>query len=116
MKHVALIQLLMVCGGVSSGGEPTALQVALLTDFKEYLPRDSLLKGGGSAILEPELKQILEPAIERAQRCKGIRSPSLTGGSREWNEMVQDLICSCAGLTQFLIDAWPPDLPEYDPL
>jgi hypothetical protein len=90
--------------------------VALLTDFKDYLSREDLLKGGGSAVLEPELKQILEPAIERAMLSQGIRRPSLTGGSREWNEMVQDLICSCAGLTQFLIDAWPPDLPEYDPL
>lgn len=112
-----MISFSVVRGGSSSGGKCLkVLQVALLTDFKDYLPRDSLLKDGGSAILEPKLKQILEPSIERALRCEGIRSPSLTEGSREWNEMVQDLICSCAGLTQFLIDAWPPDLPEYDPL
>ena len=49
------------------------LQVALLTDFRDYLPAEVLLKGGGSAVLEPELKQILEPAIESAQQCEGIR-------------------------------------------
>lgn len=53
-------------------------QVALLTDFKDYLPPEVLLKGGGSAVLEPELKQILEPAIERAQQCEGIRYPLCT--------------------------------------
>jgi len=52
------------------------LQVALLTDFKDYVPRDVLLRGGGSALLEPELKQILEPAIERAMQCEGIRYSS----------------------------------------
>lgn len=92
------------------------MQVAVLTDFLDYVKPYRLLHSGGSALLEPELGQIVEPVIERIQQAKGIRRPSLTGGSEEWNEMVQTIVLSSAGLVQFLIDAWPPDLPEYDPL
>ena len=91
-------------------------QVALLTDFKDYLKPTTLKRQGGSAILESELRQIIEPVLEDAQQADEIPRPSLTHGSEEWNRMVQYTICSCAGLTQFLIDAWPPDLPDYDPL
>lgn len=37
-------------------------------------------------------------------------------GADEWNPMIQAMIISCAGLVQYLIDAYPPDLPHYDPL
>ena len=90
--------------------------MALLTDFRDYVKPYRMLKTGGSAILEPELRQIVEPVIDRAQNAEGIRRPTLTSGSGEWNEMVQNIVCSSAGLVQFLIDAWPTDLPEYDPL
>ena len=100
----------------TSGQASAMLQVALLTDFKDYVKPTGLLKTGGSAILEPELGQIIGSVVLQAQQAEGIKSPSLTGGSEEWNEMVQNIICSSAGLVQFLIDAWPPDLPEYDPL
>ena len=36
-------------------------------------------------------------------------------GAEEWNPMVQAIIIGCAGLVQYLIDAYPPDLPHYDP-
>lgn len=90
--------------------------MALLTDFKNYLSPISLRRQGGSAILESELRQIVEDVVEEAQEAQEIKRPSLTHGSEEWNRMVQYTICSCAGLVQFLIDAWPPDLPDYDPL
>lgn len=93
-----------------------SLQVALLTDFRDYLGPPKLLRTGGSAVLEPELMQILAPALSEAQQAVEIRSPTLKQGSQEWNRMVQHTICSCAGLVQFLMDAWPPNLPEYDPL
>ena len=37
-------------------------------------------------------------------------------GPEEWNAMVEDIIVACAGLVQYLADAYPPDLPEYDPV
>lgn len=92
------------------------MQVALLTDFRDYVKPSKMLRSGGTALLEPELGQILQPVIDQAQQASGIKRPSLTGGSEEWNEMVQNIVNSSAGLVQFLIDAWPPDLPEYDPL
>ena len=92
------------------------LQVALLTDFLTYIPSNVLMRTGGSAILEPELKQIVEPALSEAQSAREISSPNLTGGSAEWNRMVQVTIASCAGLCQYCIDAWPPDLIDYDPV
>ena len=42
--------------------------------------------------------------------------PYLVPGADEWNSMIQAMIISCAGLVQYLIDAYPPDLPHYDPL
>lgn len=67
-------------------------------------------------MLEPELKQIIEPALADVKGRSEIPTPSLKEGSREWNLMVQNIVYCAAGLVQFLIDAWPPDLPEYDPL
>ena len=92
------------------------LQVGLLTDFMDYPSSTALCRQGGSAILESELRQIIEGVIEEAQQAEEIVRPSLTHGSEKWNRMVQYTICSCAGLVQFLIDARPPDLPNYDPL
>ena len=40
----------------------------------------------------------------------------MVAGAQEWNEMVQVIVVSCAGLVQYLVDAYPPDLPEYDPV
>ena len=37
-------------------------------------------------------------------------------GPEEWNAMVQAMIISCAGLVQYLADAYPEDMPHYDPL
>lgn len=37
-------------------------------------------------------------------------------GPSEWNRMVEDIVVACAGLVQYLADAYPPDLPEYDPV
>jgi hypothetical protein len=37
-------------------------------------------------------------------------------GAPEWNAMVENMIVSLAGLVQYLMDAYPPDLPEYDPV
>jgi hypothetical protein len=37
-------------------------------------------------------------------------------GAQEWNVMVEGIIVGCAGLVQYLADAYPPDLPEYDPV
>ena len=42
--------------------------------------------------------------------------PCDTAGAEEWNPMIQAMIISCAGLVQYLIDAYPADLPHYDPL
>jgi len=30
--------------------------------------------------------------------------------------MVQALILACGGLCKYLIDAWPEDMPDYDPI
>jgi hypothetical protein len=34
----------------------------------------------------------------------------------EWDAMVAALALGAAGLAAHLIDSYPPDLPEYDPL
>ena len=37
-------------------------------------------------------------------------------GAEEWNPMVQSIVVGCAGLVQYLADAYPPSLPDWDRL
>lgn len=53
--------------------------------------------------------------------CRGHESmhvivSRLFSGPEEWNAMVEEIVVACAGLVQYLADAYPPDLPEYDPV
>ena len=54
--------------------------MALLTDFRGYCGREDLLRTGGSAVLEPELSQIITPALPHAQHATSIRRPTLVDG------------------------------------
>lgn len=49
-----------------------------------------------------------------------VPRPDLTdvsgSASEAWDEMVAGIMLGCAGLIRYLIDSYPDDLPEYDPL
>lgn len=89
-------------------------KVCVLDQFSGYMGED-ILKKGGSALLESELSEIIRPAVSEGSARPDVLRPSLHKGAEEWNPMVQAIIISCAGLVQYLIDAYPPDLPHYDP-
>lgn len=90
-------------------------KVCILDQFSHYLGEE-ILRTGGSAILETELSSIIRPILQESRAIPDLLRPSLDKGAEEWNPMVQAMIISCAGLVQYLIDAYPPDLPHYDPL
>jgi protein-tyrosine-phosphatase len=92
-------------------------KLALLTDFAAY-PGDAILQRGGNALLPSKIARVLVPELASILGIKHIRSPDLTSeaGLDEWNSMCLLLMLACAGLVKYLIDVYPDDLPEYDPL
>lgn len=99
-------------------------KVCSLPSFSTYVTPARLRSTGGSSLLSAELKRLLQPGLlgfntdttddEKEQagilpRVKRICRPS------EEHSVTDTLQC-CAGLVQFLIDSYPPDLPEYDPV
>lgn len=40
----------------------------------------------------------------------------LSGSLNDWDTTVAATLLCCAGLVRYLVDSYPPDLPEYDPL
>lgn len=90
-------------------------KVCTLDQFSDYVG-DDILRTGGTAILESELSNIIRPVLQDSKDIPELLRPSLHKGADEWNSMIQAMIISCAGLVQYLIDAYPPDLPHYDPL
>ncbi|DBA94962.1 TPA: hypothetical protein ACH3X1_002488 [Trebouxia sp. C0004] len=90
-------------------------KVCILDQFSHYVGED-ILRTGSTAILESELSNIIRPVLQDSKPIPDLLRPSLHKGADEWNPMVHAMIISCAGLVQYLIDAYPPDLPHYDPL
>jgi hypothetical protein len=50
-----------------------------LTAFSRYCG-GAILRGGGSGVLEPELRAIVAPVLHRARSCAGISRPNLGSG------------------------------------
>ncbi|BDA42924.1 hypothetical protein COCOBI_03-8170 [Coccomyxa sp. Obi] len=114
MDEGILEDVLKVAGGPSDQAW-YAPRCTTLTAFSRYCG-GAIMRGGGSGVLEPELRSIIAPVLGRALGANGIARPDLSHGPSEWNRMVEDIVVACAGLVQYLADAYPPDLPEYDPV
>ncbi|KAK9817141.1 hypothetical protein WJX72_010178 [[Myrmecia] bisecta] len=92
-----------------------APRVALLTDFAAYCG-DDILRTGGTAVLDPDFGGMTPLLADAARQVRDIHSPLLSEGDKEWAPMINTMVVSCAGLVQYLIDAYPPDLQHYDPV
>jgi len=97
-------------------------KVRLLSDYAQQHPlADSeVLRRGGLALLPRRMSLQLQQDLQELRQVVDTPRPSLTDSSAEavasWNWMVLVMMLGAAGLVRYLIDAYPPDLPEYDPL
>jgi hypothetical protein len=97
-------------------------KVRLLTEYAApaALADDTVLRLGGTALLPRAMSQQLQPLLEQLRGVVDIQRPELADASEaavvNWNSMVHSIMLGCAGLVHYLINAYPPDLPEYDPL
>lgn len=94
----------------------------LLSDYAQQQPlSDSeVIRKGGLALLPRAMSQQLQHDLAKLRTVVDIQRPCLSDGSPHgvaaWNWTVLAVMLGCAGLVRYLIDAYPDDLPEYDPL
>lgn len=97
-------------------------KVRLLSDYAQQQPlADSeVLKQGGLALLPRSMRTQLSQDLQQLRHVVNIPRPCLSDASPDavdkWNWMVLTVMLGAAGLVRYLIDAYPDDLPEYDPL
>jgi hypothetical protein len=91
-------------------------QICLLTDFAPYTG-NSVHQTGGLSLLPSRMATLVRPSSQQLEQAVDVDKPCLTDeeGLQQWNHMVRVLLLACAGLVKYLIDAYPSDLPEYDP-
>lgn len=93
-------------------------KICLLSDYASYTGA-AMYETGGLALLPRRMSFLLQSSPLEYRQVVDIASPCLYNpqtGQEQWNTMVTSVMLGCAGLVKYLIDACPPDLPEYDPL
>lgn len=97
-------------------------KVHLLSDYAQQQPlADSeVLRQGGLALLPRSMSRQLQDSLQQLRHVLDVPRPCLSDSSpaaiERWNWMVLTVMLGTAGLVRYLIDAYPEDLPEYDPL
>lgn len=97
-------------------------KVHLLSDYAQQQPlADSeVLRQGGLALLPRSMSRQLQDNLPQLRHVVDVPRPCLADATPEaidrWNWMVLTIMLGAAGLVRYLIDAYPDDLPEYDPL
>ena len=71
-------------------------KVCLLSTFSAYVGSD-ILRTGGTALLEPELSQIIQPGLQESRGVVDIERPSLQDGEQ------RDLCCAAQGCGHCLL-------------
>eukprot|EP00882_Tetradesmus_deserticola_P004415 GHRQ01004659.1.p1 GENE.GHRQ01004659.1~~GHRQ01004659.1.p1 ORF type:complete len:300 (+),score=98.09 GHRQ01004659.1:135-1034(+) len=97
-------------------------QINLLSDYaqQQLLTDAEVQRTGGLALLPRGMSRQLQQHLGLLRGVVDVARPSLADGSPQgvaaWNWTVLVVMLGCAGLVRYLIDAYPSDLPEYDPL
>ncbi|GAX82551.1 hypothetical protein CEUSTIGMA_g9977.t1 [Chlamydomonas eustigma] len=93
-------------------------KVCLLSMFGGYENDSTMLASGGLALLPRQLSWILRQEFSSSKKVVDIASPDFSSDTseKELSSMVCSLILSCGGLCKYLMDCYPLDLPDYDPV
>jgi len=93
-------------------------KICLLTSFSHYESEATMLARGGLALLPMQLSWLLRQGLEASRKVVDIPSPNFSSETapEEWLSMVRVMILSCGGLCKYLMDAFPENMPHYDPV
>jgi protein-tyrosine-phosphatase len=93
-------------------------KVCLLSTFGGYEIDSTMLASGGLTLLPRQLSWILRQDFASSKKVVDIASPDFSShtSEKDLSSMVCSLILSCGGLCKYLMDCYPVDLPEYDPV
>eukprot|EP00879_Flechtneria_rotunda_P014842 GHRR01015507.1.p2 GENE.GHRR01015507.1~~GHRR01015507.1.p2 ORF type:complete len:155 (+),score=49.69 GHRR01015507.1:304-768(+) len=97
-------------------------KIHLLSDYAQQRPlADSeVQRTGGLALLPRKMSSQLQQKLQQLRSVVDVPRPSLTDATADgvaaWNWTVLTVMLGAAGLVRYLIDAYPDDLPEYDPV
>ncbi|KAG1675267.1 hypothetical protein FOA52_016298 [Chlamydomonas sp. UWO 241] len=77
-----------------------------------------MLATGGLALLPRQLSGILQQGFAASRGVVDVPSPDFASATcqEEYARMVQALILACGGLCKYLMDSWPANMKEYDPI
>ncbi|KAG0557706.1 hypothetical protein KC19_11G151000 [Ceratodon purpureus] len=99
-------EALRMASSQPSNGNDYANKVRLISEFVSY---------GTTSLLEDTLLEIIQPDLPQALTALEVQATYMSQYSK-WRMMVATITMCCAGLIQFLMDAYPDDLPDYDPV
>ncbi|KAG0601899.1 hypothetical protein M758_11G146600 [Ceratodon purpureus] len=99
-------EVLRMASSQPSNGNDYANKVRLISEFVSY---------GTTSLLEDTLLEIIQPDLPQALTALEVQATYMSQYSK-WRMMVATITMCCAGLIQFLMDAYPDDLPDYDPV
>lgn len=97
-------------------------KVRLLSEYGQQQPlADSeVFTMGGLALMPRAMSVALQQDLQGLRQVVDMPRPSMTDASPAaaacWDTCSRSAMLGAAGLVRYLIDAYPPDLPEYDPL
>ncbi|MEW5302370.1 MAG: hypothetical protein WDW38_002474 [Sanguina aurantia] len=93
-------------------------KVCLLTTFSMYETDMTVLATGGTALLPRQLSSLLRPNMAKSKSVVDVSVPCLSSAdsSQALDATIQTLIVANAGLVKYLSDAYPENMPEYDPM
>jgi len=97
-------------------------KVRLLSEYGQQQPlADSeVFTMGGLALMPRGMSMQLQQDLQSIRQVLEMPRPSMTDASEEaaacWDTATRSAMLGAAGLVRFLIDSYPDDLPEYDPL
>lgn len=105
-------------GHASEDREWYMTKVCLLTNFNHYETDAEVTRCGGTALLPSKLAVMLRPGLKESKAIVDVVSPDLSAadGTLQWDRTVNTLILATAGLVKYLIDAYPENMPHWDPV
>jgi hypothetical protein len=97
-------------------------KVRVLSEYGQQQPLSDreVFTMGGLALMPRGMSMQLQQDLQHLRQVLDMPRPSMTDASEEaaecWDTCIRSAMLGSAGLVRYLIDSYPDDLPEYDPL
>jgi hypothetical protein len=97
-------------------------KVRVLSEYGQQQPLSDteVFTMGGLALMPRGMSMQLQQDLQGLRQVLDMPRPSMTDASEQaaacWDTCIRSAMLGAAGLVRYLIDSYPDDLPEYDPL